>query len=34
MLDKLNIQLKSLPPPKPLEPRPVSSSSTSDLDTL
>ncbi|CAG8309625.1 unnamed protein product, partial [Penicillium nalgiovense] len=32
--DKLNIQLESLPPPKPLEPRPASSSSTSDLDTL
>lgn len=34
VLNKLNIQLDSLPPSIPLEPRPASSSSTSDLDTL
>ncbi|KAJ5557929.1 Transposase [Penicillium frequentans] len=34
VLDKPNIQLDSLPPSIPLELRPASSSSTSDLDTL
>lgn len=34
VLDKLNIQLESFPPSQPPEPRPGSSSSTSDLDTL
>lgn len=34
VLDKLNIQLESFPSSQPPEPRPASSSSSSDLDTL